>query len=198
MMIKIMPYRSAENHRICDIARHIRYLLNGRNPDATGILNRLAGPPHCVGLIQRIFPYDESYRAAASDVATQIFDITQRASFGRCMPRQIYSHIVISFAPRYRARNPLPSLSSPGMVNISGTYSGSCQIAMDTLIQLGIEERNPLYLVVHCDKRHLHAHVLVCLYSPFGDASFVTNLNQSFVRKVAHQTEVKFNLIAEK
>lgn len=70
MLIKIMPYRSDQRQRICDVARHVRYLLAGRIPgDGSIVLMRLACPPHTRQLVQRVLPVGCKFRAAATDIA---------------------------------------------------------------------------------------------------------------------------------
>lgn len=43
-------------------------------------------------------------------------------------------------------------------------FSRTSRIALDALENMGVGEHFPMFLVVHGDKRHVHAHVVVALY----------------------------------
>ena len=56
-------------------------------------------------------------------------------------------------------------VSAPGIGPIEESlFSRTSRIALDALENMGVGERFPMFLVVHGDKRHVHAHVGVALY----------------------------------
>ncbi len=104
MLIKIMQYTAANPQQPGDLARLLRYLLEAKSCDKTlDDFVRLAGPPFARALIQRFMPFGATRRAAADDIAHQLFDHVRRGCAGAdSLPRQVYVHIVLSFSPRLR------------------------------------------------------------------------------------------------
>lgn len=194
MLIKRMPYRSAISQRVCDISRHVRYLLAGRSGDGSRILMRLAGPPYARRLIQRVMPFGESYKDAAKDIGRQLFTHVRNGCLDHAMPRQIYSHVVLSYAPRYRSRVALGPLFQEDHAAVEATYSGALRIALDTLTMLGVEACFPIYVVVHADRRHMHAHALLGLYAVGVSPCQILDLNASTIRAVARRIDQKHDL----
>lgn len=233
MLIKIMQYTAANPQQPGDLARLLRYLLEAKSGDKTlDDFVRLAGPPFARRLIQRFMPFGATRRAAADDIAHQLFDHVRRGCAGAdSLPRQVYVHIVLSFSPRLRkskarmnaaaeaqarmlAREQAiadekaaamadwkasegakaasgsavakvvdpngvaglavtPQAVMPGALDVSATgicpipeslFSRTSRIALDALENMGVGEHFPMFLVVHGDKRHVHAHVVVGLY----------------------------------
>lgn len=200
MLIKIMPFQAQQDQRACEIAQHVRYLLAGHAPAAgSGILQRLAGPPYCRQLIQQVLPYGSSYKQAARDIGRQFAAHVLRGCVGQARPPQLYAHVIMSLPPRYRSRNALGPLThhpkGPGQASYSATYTGALRIALDVLCRLGVSPALALYLVVHADRRHLHAHALVGLYAPGINASSLLSLNPSVIRALAGQIDRDYDLV---
>ena len=66
-----------------------------------------------------------------------------------------------------------PQAIHPGALSVSAPviqpiqeslFSRTSRIALDALENMGVGEHFPMFLVVHGDKRHVHAHVVVALY----------------------------------
>ena len=233
MLIKIMQYTAAAPQQPGDLARLLRYLIEAKSGDKSlDDFVRLAGPPFARRLIQRFMPFGATRRAAADDIAHQLFDHVRRGCAGAdSLPRQVYVHIVLSFSPRLRrskarlkaaaeaqarmdAREQAvaeakaeakarwkadvgaqatsggavaevadtntdagmavtlqavnPSALNSSIPNIhpiqESLFSRTSRIALDALENIGVGEHFPMFLVVHGDKRHVHAHVVVALY----------------------------------
>lgn len=233
MLIKIMQYTAANPQQPGDLARLLRYLIEAKSGDKSlDDFVRLAGPPFARRLIQRFMPFGATRRAAADDIAHQLFDHVRRGCAGAdSLPRQVYVHIVLSFSPRLRrskarmkaaadaqvrmhAREQAveeakaeakarwkaeagaqptaggvaadvvdsnadagvavtpqavipgaPIVSAPGRRPIpESLFARTSRIALDALENMGVGEHFPMFLVVHGDKRHVHAHVVVALY----------------------------------
>jgi hypothetical protein len=199
MLIKVMPHAAKARHRPCDVARHARYLLAGKGLSADGpdFAVRLAGPPYAQKVIQRVIPTDD-YRLAAKDVAQQMVSEVLAGYIGEARPHRLYAHIVFSFAPRYRARNalaPTAVLCESSLEDrFEGTFHGALRIALDALARLSADTRYPVYLVIHADKRHLHAHALVGLRAKGVPVCEITNLNSSTIRSIARQIDRKYGI----
>lgn len=233
MLIKIMQYTAANPQQPGDLARLLRYLLEAKSGDKSlDDFVRLAGPPFARRLIQRFMPFGATRRAAADDIAHQLFDHVRRGCAGAdSLPRQVYVHIVLSFSPRLRRSKArmkaaaeaqvrmlarehdiadekaaakadwkaregaktasggaaakvvdpngaaglavTPQAVNPGALSVSAhgirpipesLFSRTSRIVLDALENMGVGEHFPMFLVVHGDKRHVHAHVVVALY----------------------------------
>ena len=233
MLIKIIQYTAAEPQKPGDLARLLRYLLEAKSGDKSlDDFVRLAGPPFARRLIQRLMPFGATRRAAADDIAHQLFDHVRRGCAGvDALPRQVYVHIVLSFSPRLRrskarvkaaadaqarldareravaearaeakarwkaevgaqpasggaaaevvdsrgeaveaitphaVRPGAPTASALGIRSTpESLFSRTSRIALDALENMGVGEHFPMFLVVHGDKRHVHAHAVVALY----------------------------------
>jgi hypothetical protein len=197
MLIKIMPYMSKEPHRKRDVARHVRYLLTGKvcRTDSSESSLRLAGPPHAQRIIQRVLPSDD-YRRAASDVAHQMVAEVLAGYVGEARPHQLYAHVVLSLVPRFRSRTALAPIEVADAVGMQteGTFFGALRISLDTLARLDADTRYPLYLVVHADRRHLHAHALVGLYAQGAPPCRITTFNSSTIRAIARAIDHEHGL----
>ena len=200
MLIKLMPFQAQQAQRACEIAQHVRYLLAGHAPTAgAGILQRLAGPPYCRKLIQQVLPYGSSYKQAALDIGRQFATHALSGCVGQPRPPQLYVHVIMSLPPRYRSRGALgPVTHNPkgpgGQASFSATYNGALGIALDVLARLKVDPALALYLVVHADRRHLHAHALVGLYAPGVNASHLARLNTSTILSISRQIERDYAL----
>ena len=233
MLIKIMQYTAANPQQPGDLARLLRYLLEAKSGDKTlDDFVRLAGPPFARRLIQRFMPFGATRRAAADDIAHQLFDHVRRGCAGAdSLPRQVYVHIVLSFSPRLRRTKARMKAAAEAQVSMlareqaiedekaaakadwkaregaktaagcavatvvdpngvaglavtpqavnpdalgdsapcvgpipESLFSRTSRIALDALENMGVGEHFPMFLVVHGDKRHVHAHVVVALY----------------------------------
>ena len=195
MFIKIVPFTAAEPQRPCDLAGLLRYILSGRaGSGGDDLFRRLAGPPFVRRVVQRVMPCGANFRLAAEDLARQMFDWVKCGRLGRSLPRQVYAHIIVSFDRGYRSRKspidfPLDTKSSP-----VSTYTRSLRIVLDTLENLGVDPRLPLFFALHDDKRHLHAHVVVVLYAQGASDNDVHELNSSQIRAVARGIDLKYGL----
>lgn len=193
MLIKVMRSSTSQYHRVCDVSRKIRYLVAGRDRSkSAALIDRLAGPPYTRNLVQRMHPFGESLSSAATDIATQLVEIVLAGSVGVARPHLLYRHIVVSVAPRYRARNALCP-SEQVKSGAEGTYSGMRRIALDAVKLMGVDEKLPLYLVVHSDQRHLHAHALIGVRAP-GAEPLSDFKNRSVLARIARLLRERYEL----
>lgn len=195
MLIKVIPFRAVDSQRPSGLASKIRYLLADRfGTDSEDIFKRLAGPVITNRIVQRVMPYGSTFRLAASDIAQQFFDHIRLGCFDRDVPHQVYTHLVISFAPAYRRKQArirnIKNIEKP----TESTYSRSLRIIMDVLYELGVNERSPLYIAIHDDRRHLHAHVIIALYAAGIPDCNLYEINSSKIRSVAKKIDAKYEL----
>ena len=192
MMIKVVSFTAMDAQRPHDLKSLLRYLVVGRG--GSGGLNaftRLFGPPFARHIIQRLWPFDGDFRLAAHDVSHQLFSRVRLGCFGRTLPRQVFAHVIFSFAPRRRQRG-VDGLAP--VAAAESTYFGVLRIVLDALSRLGVGDHLPLFLVFHGDRRHLHAHAVVGLFANGYSRCLVCELNTSTIWRIAKQVDREFGL----
>lgn len=195
MLIKIFPYRRIDPQRPGQLAGLVRYILADRGGnEEKNILNRLAGPTFTQRIIQRVIPYDSEYQVAATDIANQFFELIRSGCIDRDLPHQVFAHVVVSFSPAYRRKQAKLQINSNTKNINEPTFSRSLRIVLDVLYQLGICEKTPLYLALHNNRRHLHAHALCGLYAAGMPDSKLHEINNSKIRSIAKKIDEEHGL----
>ena len=207
MMIKVMSYTAMEPQRPGDLARLLRYMLDAKvgAPEMDAVL-RLAGPPFVRRLVQRTLPWGinsrlsahdlalhphhgcglvgADSRLSADDLAHQMFQHIRAGCQGQELPRQVYSHVVLSFSPRLSRRAALDPKVRPGLGRHS-VYAKALRIVLDALENLGVGEHFPLIAVMHGDRSHLHSHVVVAHHVAGSPPCRIHARNSSTLRSIA-------------
>ena len=192
MMIKVVSFTAMDAQRPHDLKSLLRYLVVGRGGSGgLSAFTRLFGPPFARHIIQRLWPFDGDFRLAAHDVSHQLFSRVRLGCFDKTLPRQVFAHVILSFAPRRRQRSvdgfaPVAAVES--------TYFGALRIVLDALSRLGVADHLPLFLVFHGDRRHLHAHAVVGLFAAGFSGCLVCELNTSTIWRIAKQVDKEFGL----
>lgn len=194
MMIKVMSYTAMEPQRPGDLARLIRYMLDAKvgAPEVDAVL-RLAGPPFARRLVQRTLPWGTDSRLYADDLAHQTFQHIRAGCQGQELPRQVYSHVVLSFSPRLSRRAALDSKVRPGLGRHS-VYAKALRIVLDALENLGVGEHFPLIAVMHGDRSHLHSHVVVAHHVAGSPPCRINARNPSTLRSIARNLALAHGL----
>ncbi len=185
MMIKVMSYTAMEPQRPGDLARLLRYMLDAKvgAPEVDAAL-RLAGPPFVRRLVQRALPWGADSRLAADDLAHQMFQHIRAGCEGEALPRQVYSHVVLSFSPRLSRKAVLDPKVHPGLGRHS-VFAKSLRIVLDALENLGVGKHFPLIAVMHGDRSHLHGHVVVAHHVAGSPPCRIHARNSSTLRFIA-------------
>nr|WP_315186471.1 hypothetical protein [uncultured Albidiferax sp.] len=185
MMIKVMSYTAAQPQKPGDLARLLRYMLDAKvgTPDVDAAL-RLAGPPFVRRLVQRTLPWGADSRLSADDLAHQMFEHIRAGCKEQGLPRQVYSHIVLSFSPRLSRRAALDPKVRPGLGRHS-VFAKALRIVLDALENLGVGEHFPMIAVMHGDRRHLHCHVVVAHHVADSPPCRIHARNPSTLRSIA-------------
>lgn len=185
MMIKIMSYTAAPPQKPGDLARLLRYMLDAKAgaPEVDAVL-RLAGPPFVRRLIQRALPWGADSRLTADDLAPQMFEHIRAGCEGRELPRQVYSHVVLSFSPRLSRKAALDPKVRPGLGRHS-VFAKALRIVLDALENIGIGEHFPMVAVMHGDRSHLHSHVVVAHHVAGSPSCRIHSRNPSTLRSIA-------------
>ena len=196
MMIKVMRYFAKEPQRPRDLARLLRYLFAARSGDEeVDAFVRLAGPPFVRRLIQRCIPWGTDVGNAADDLAHQMFAHARAGcSDFDLLPRHVYSHVVLSFSPRLRRGVDTKTPRATDAGRTESTYSRSLRIVLDLLENLGVGEHFPMVVVVHGDRRHLHAHVVLGHFVAGSPSCKLHLLNSSTLRSFARQVALVYQL----
>lgn len=190
MLIKIISHTASEPQRPGELTRLLRYIIAGHSgTGGADVFKRLAGPIFTRRIVQRVNPYEEDFRLAVSDVAAQFYDLIRKGCFDRDLPRQVYSHVIISFAPAFRRRVARMNSALTKSKPIESTYSRALWIVLDTIAELGISQKMPLFLAVHDDKRHLHAHVVVALYAKETLDCDIHKTNRAKILSIANKMD---------
>lgn len=197
MIVDWLPYTARLPQREADLARLLRYLFAGRVASAE--LNahlRLAGPPQTRRLIQRHQPWGAEHRDAARDLADQLFEHARDAfPLEPQMPRQIYAHIVASFAPQSRRQNILGLVRDEAKAPMESDFSIANRIVYDVLDTMGIGEHFPMVIAVHDDRRHVHAHIVVGLHlRVWGQSLTAPRAGDSTIRAITRAADEVFKL----
>lgn len=185
MMIKVMSYTAMEPQRPGDLARLIRYMLDAKvgAPEVDAVL-RLAGPPFVRRLVQRTLPWGADSRLSADDFAHQMFQHIRAGCQGHELPRQVYSHVVLSFSPRLSRKAVLDPKVRPGLGRHS-VFAKAIRVVLDALENLGVGEHFPLIVVMHGDRSHLHSHVVVAHHVAGSPPCHIHARNPSTLRSIA-------------
>jgi hypothetical protein len=91
------------------------------------------------------------------------------------------------------ATAPVESKTVAGTV-VESVFSRTSLIALDTLENLGIGEHFPMYLVVHGDKRHVHAHAVVALFVAGSPPSQGFQRAKKMLRSIARSVDLAHGL----
>lgn len=192
MMIKVIPFTAVDPQRPHDLKSLLRYLIVGRGGSGgLDAFTRLFGPPFARHIIQRVWPFGVDFRIAAHDTSHQIFSRVRMGCSEVSLPRQVYAHVILSFAPRRRRR---VVDDSAQVAAFESPYSGALRIVLDALKRLGVNDQFPLFVVLHGDRRHLHAHAVVGLFAMGIPRCGICELNRSSVWKIAKQVDLDFGL----
>lgn len=193
MMIKVIPFTAVDPQRPHDLKSLLRYLIVGRGGSGgIDVFTRMFGPPFARHIIQRVWPFGVDFRIAAHDASHQIFSRVRLGCSEVSLPRQVYAHVILSFAPR-RRRQEVDGFGASGHP-FESPYSGALRIVLDALKRLGVNDHFPLFVVLHGDRRHLHAHAVVGLFARGIPRCGICELNRSSVRKISKQVDLDFGL----
>jgi hypothetical protein len=196
MLIKPISYTAREPQRPSDASRLLRYLIAGEGGSCVAsMLHRLAGPPFVRRMVQRVLPWDDP-RRAAEDIAHQLFAIVRRGCPDAKLARQVYAHFVLSFAPRRRTRRASGAPEQSGALAPELTFTSALRIVLDALENIGVGEYLPLYLVFHRNRRHLHAHAVVGLFTYGTSRCCAHELNLMTIRAISKQVILAHDLAA--
>ena len=174
MYVEIRPYDREHKQRASDLAALFRYLFIGRDASAEkNHQRRLGGPPVASRVIQRISPFGKSSAEAAYDVAHQIFAHARMGPHVGEMPYEVYKHVIIGFPigrlnqfTKQSARNAL-------FTNVESNFLIAIRVVRELLDAIGIGMDPPSLIVIHDDRKHVHAHVVVGMYARELDCSQV-------------------------
>jgi hypothetical protein len=172
MYICRFPYKRRSLQRPASLTQLLAYLLNPKQETAgPNHKVRLAGPPWGARVIQRASPFGDSaqVKVAARDLAQQFFDHIHQGVKDRQRPYRVYLHMAIGFPLDFEPRAPVRPVgafkNSPASI-----YFFWLAAVREVLGALGVNEHLPHLIVMHNDREHLHAHVVVALFARGIDA----------------------------
>lgn len=187
MYCKILPYEKSHPQRIADLAALLRYLFIGRAGESNrNHVSRLGAAPIAFRLIQRVSPFGDTCRDAAYDLAQQLFEHARCAPIKGSLPFEVYKHLVISF-PLGPVNCNFKDSPKARLVRPTGSESfATLRTARELLDAMGISEALPHIIVVHNDREHTHAHVVVGMYARNIDgAEIFKKLKPRIIRYIA-------------
>jgi hypothetical protein len=108
-------------------------------------------------------PWGPTAESAADDFSHQMLRYAKAASDGKPFPETWYVHFVLSFHPRdaHNIDNPRDELTSKN--SFKSRTNNVMRISLDILKALGISLTQPIFLVPHADRQHLHVHAVIVL-----------------------------------
>lgn len=173
MYVIRFPYRRHSLQRPASLTQLIAYLLNPKQ-DIQGSNHqvRLAGPPWGFRLIQRASPFgtEEQVFTAARDLSHQFFEHIHLGVKDRRRPYRVYVHLAIGFPLDFKPRQPAKGPENRRRLPESPYFFWLAAVR-EILDSLGVDESLPQLIVMHDDRQHLHAHVVVALFAKDIDAS---------------------------
>lgn len=201
MFVKIINFRRIEPRKKTDLTRLLLYLFKVKDdPQKATLLNnqavasRLLGPPLLLHLVMTHQAWGDHVEDLAHDLSSQMHRYALAACVNCDLPHTWYTHIVLSFhrldgvkleAPqdRLKHRNSYKSRSMNAM-----------RICIDMLKALGCSLTQPMVLVAHADRRHIHVHAVVILPVKDGTQWDVLNFSRNFLYEIALINKKTFEL----
>jgi len=164
MFVKVINFarKSAQSRR--DLNRLLKYLLLPKlYAHEVNNRPRLLGPPLGLHLAMSLPPWGDTAESAADDLSQQMLRYAKEACDGKPFPDTWYVHVVLSFHPRdaHNIDSPRDELAYKNAFR-SRTNS-VMRISLDILKTLGISLTQPIFLVPHADRQHLHVHAVIVL-----------------------------------
>lgn len=164
MFVKIINFSRKEPRVRRDLSRLLKYLLLPKEDSSEKPSKpRLLGPPELFHLATTKKPWGSSAEEAADDLSYQMLQYAREACQGKKFPHTWYVHIVLSFHPRDSSKLESPQDRLKHRNPYLSRTKNAMRISIDMLKTLGISFTQPIALVAHADRRHIHVHAVVIL-----------------------------------
>ncbi|MBV5347017.1 hypothetical protein JZU46_02205 [bacterium] len=164
MFVKVINFSRKYAQTRRDLNRLLKYLLQPKiYPEEIDTKPRLLGPPLGLHLAMTLQPWGTTAEAAADDLSRQMVLYAKEASDGKPFPHTWYLHVVLSFHPRDAHHIDEPKDELQHKNPYKSRTNNVLRISIDILKTMGVSLTQPIFLVPHADRRHLHVHAVIVL-----------------------------------